>query len=74
MECSKKNGKNYPKTVFNREIYKPRLKFNPGLAPIGLRTTGPWSRGLGSKRSVGQCVVFLREAFYPHIASFHAGV
>ena len=26
---------------FEQMIMKPRLKFNPGLALIGLRTTGP---------------------------------
>ena len=29
------------KQLLNREVQKPRLKFNSGLAPIGLRRTGP---------------------------------
>ena len=37
--CSKKNRGNYPKKLINREITKPGIKSNPGLAAIGLRTT-----------------------------------
>ena len=33
-------GKLYPKRLSNKEIKKPELKFNPGLAQIGLRTLG----------------------------------
>ena len=36
-------GKLQPKTLLNKEIKKPVLKFNPGLALIGLQTTGRWS-------------------------------
>ena len=37
--CSKKNKGNYPKKLINREITKPGIKSNPGLAAIDLRTT-----------------------------------
>ena len=40
--CSKKNRENYqPENAFEQKKKKPRLKFNPGLAVIGLWTTGP---------------------------------
>ena len=39
--CSKKKRESYPGKRFERKKKKPRLKFNPGLALIGLRTTGP---------------------------------
>ena len=29
------------KSAFDKKIKKPRLKFNPGLALTGVRTTGP---------------------------------
>ena len=32
------------KNAFEQKKWKPRLKFNPGLALIDLRTTGPWSK------------------------------
>ena len=39
--CSKKRG-NYPgKNTFEQKKKKLGLKFNPGLALIGLLTTGP---------------------------------
>ena len=28
--------------AFDEKKKRPRLKFNPGIALIGLRTTGPW--------------------------------
>ena len=31
------------KMLFEQKKKKPGLKFNPGLALIGLQTTGPWS-------------------------------
>ena len=31
-----------PKRHLNKEIKKPGVKFDPGLALIDLRTTGPW--------------------------------
>ena len=33
--------KTTPKRILSKGIKRPRLKFNPGLALIGLRTTGP---------------------------------
>ena len=38
---SKKNRENYP-IVCDKKEKKPELKFNPGLAITGVRTTGPW--------------------------------
>ena len=46
--CSKKNRENYPGKCFEQKKNKPRLKFNPGLALIGLRTTGPWAQSSSS--------------------------
>jgi len=43
IECSKNNRENYPGKSFEQKKKKPRLKFNPGLVLIGLRTTGPWN-------------------------------
>ena len=40
--CSKKNRENYqPENAFEQKKKKPRIKFNPGLAIIGLWITGP---------------------------------
>ena len=40
--CSKKNRENYqPENVFEQKKKKPRIKFNLGLAIIGLWITGP---------------------------------
>ena len=39
----KKNRENCPKKCFWWKEKETRLKFNPGLALIGLRTTGPWA-------------------------------
>ena len=41
LRCSKKNTRHYPKKLLNKGVKKPGLKFNHGLALIGLRTTGP---------------------------------
>ena len=43
--CSKKKRGNYPGNTFEQKKEKPGLKFNPGLALIGLRTTGSWIEG-----------------------------
>ena len=37
---SKKNTENCPRKCFDEKKKQPGLKFNPGLALIGLRTTG----------------------------------
>ena len=37
---SKKNRENFPRKCFDEKKKRPGLKFNPGLALIGLRTTG----------------------------------
>ena len=39
--CSRKNWENFLKRLFYKEIKKPGLKLEPGLALIGLRATGP---------------------------------
>ena len=39
--CCEKNRENYPGKCFEQKKKKLGLKFNPGLALIGLRTTGP---------------------------------
>ena len=41
--CSKKKRGNYPglENTFEQKKKKTGLKFNPGLALIGLQTTGP---------------------------------
>ena len=39
--CSIKKTENYPGKCFWTKEKEPRLKFNPGLALIGLWTTGP---------------------------------
>ena len=38
---SKKNREIVRENAFNEKKKRPGLKFNPGLALIGLRTTGP---------------------------------
>ena len=40
VECSKKIEKIILEKAFEQKKKKPRLKFNPGLVLIGLRTTG----------------------------------
>ena len=49
IRCSKKKRESYPGKCFRTKEKKNRLKFNPELALIGLRTTGPW--GLTARRS-----------------------
>ena len=46
--CCKKKRENYPGKCFEQKKKKLGLKFNPGLALIGLRTTGPWGPFLES--------------------------
>ena len=45
--CSKLSLKRIEKIIrenaFEQKTKNSRLKFNPGLAVIGLRTTGPWT-------------------------------
>ena len=43
---SKKIEKITQENAFDKKKKKPRLKFNPGLALTGVRTTGPWRLGL----------------------------
>ena len=43
---SKKIEKIIQENAFDKKKKKPRLKFNPGLALTGVRTTGPWRLGL----------------------------
>ena len=38
---SKKNIENHPRAAFDEKKKKPGLKFVPGLALTGVRTTGP---------------------------------
>ena len=42
--CSKKNRENYRGKCFGTKEEETGLRFNPGLALIGLRTTGPCGR------------------------------
>ena len=41
MDAVKRIEKIIRENAFEQKKKKPRLKFNPGLALIGLRTTGP---------------------------------
>ena len=43
---SKKIEKIIQENAFDKKKKKPRLKFNPGLALTGVRTTRPWRLGL----------------------------
>ena len=45
MDTLKRNEKIIRESTFDKKIKKPGLKFNPGLALTGVRTTGPWRRG-----------------------------
>ena len=40
---AKKIEKIIRESAFDKKKKKPGLKFNPGLALTGVRTTGPWS-------------------------------
>ena len=40
---SRKSRENFPRECFDKKK-RPGLKFNRGLALIGVRTTGPWTR------------------------------
>ena len=51
-------GKLKPKILLNKEIKKPVLKFNPGLALIGLQTTGCWSSPSVKKKRVEVKILF----------------
>lgn len=43
MGCSKKNKEIYlQRCAFKQKGKRPGLKFNPGLVPVGLQTSGPW--------------------------------
>jgi len=39
--CSKESGKRLSEKMLLKKEKKPRFKFNPGLAVIGFRSTGP---------------------------------
>ena len=55
-------GKLQPKTLLNKEIKKPVLKFNPGLALIGLQTTGRWSSpSVKKKKKRVEVKIFLHD-------------
>ena len=43
---SKKNRENCPRNASDEKKERRELKFNPGLALIGLRTTGSWAKSL----------------------------
>ena len=43
LDALKRTLKIFPKRLLSKGIKKRRLKFNPGLALIGLWTTGPWA-------------------------------
>ena len=42
LDALKRIEKIIRENAFEQKKNKPRLKFNSGLALIGLRTTGPW--------------------------------
>ena len=42
MATLKRMEKIVQENAFDEKKKRPGLKFNPGLALIGLRTTGPW--------------------------------
>ena len=44
MATLKRIEKIVRENAFDEKKKRPGLKFNPGLALIGLRTTGPWGR------------------------------
>ena len=50
--CSKKKRGNTLENTFEQKKKKPGLKFNPGLALIGLRTIGP--RRIGNSGSLSK--------------------
>ena len=56
ISYSKKVEKIVRENAFDDEKKRPRLKFNPGLALMGLRTTGP--RSLYKFR--GKLALFMR--------------
>ena len=43
MDALKSKKRFIQENAFKQKREEPRLKFNPGLTLIGLRTTGPWS-------------------------------
>ena len=51
LDVLKRIVKIFPKRLLNKEIKKPRLKFNPGLGLIGLWTTGPWFVTFSKKKT-----------------------
>ena len=42
MDTLKRIEKIIRESAFDKKKTKPGLKFNPGLALTGVRTTGPW--------------------------------
>ena len=60
---SKKNRENYPRKYFRKKVKKPGLKFNPGLALTGVRTTGPWAQSFNPGFSFLCSKVFSRIIF-----------
>ena len=53
MDTLKRIEKIIGESAFDKKKKKPGLKFNPGLALTGARTTGPWRIGAGEERVVG---------------------
>ena len=49
MDSLTRRGKIIRENAFGQKKKKPELKFNPGLALMGLRKTGPWSIPLVTK-------------------------
>ena len=68
--CSKKNRENYRENAFEQKKKKPRLKFNPGLALIGLRTTGPWLPAYLWKTSYTSLKRNIKEAWLSTVSCF----
>ena len=49
---SKKNREIIGESVFDKNIKKPGLRFNPGLALTGVRTTGPRNENKNESRRI----------------------
>ena len=53
---SKKNREIIGESVFDKNIKKPGLRFNPGLALTGVRTTGPRNENKNGSRRIFFCI------------------
>ena len=44
MDALKSKKRFIQENAFKQKREEPRLKFNPGLSLVSLRTTGPWAQ------------------------------